>query len=641
MAPVNLVKVLSVNSEDSVHNAQNLLLKDNPSKKWKCKTPGEKQAVVILQLEKASKITGIDIGNEFSAFVEVLVAKSTSNEDDYKVLLVASSLMSFDESKNGTNTNSVKFFSHSQLSKPTVDDSWDRIKIICTQPFNKHVQYGLSFIIVHTKAAEVSEDDKLPNLGKFTWKQTENDDGFSAGSLFTKKKLDGGPLIEDESKVNTGAKATTKNLTDSGEPPKTKLDRNSNSEKKKVKDTGSASKTKDTDSNSRRTVKNRLIYDDDDEEEPTRSQKRKKLNTSDNKNDDISSQSKASILNSEENKVTNRISLNEPSSSTKNDSGKISVPSNLPTTDPIPSASSSSSRKRKVEREIKNFYELLEDVVFVISGFENPYRGQLRSKALEMGAKYKPDWNSACTHLICAFPNTPKFQQVQGKGKIVKKEWIEECYAQKRRFPWRRFALDRKDKKKPESEDEIFTNADDVPEESDCDTDEEVNRIQQKKKKAANPLNDDSDSDTTSKRPQRKRTKVLSVYDEDTDIDEEEEKPIPKKNSRDTSITEKLPLPYLPDFFSGKTFYISSLIKSPEAKAYLQRCVIAYKGTVVLDLVKKIDFVLVDNDYEPGGHRSIELIKENHPDVLIVQQEWIRECSALGQLVPHDKYVCE
>lgn len=103
--------------------------------------------------------------------------------------------MSFDESKNGTNTNSVKFFSHSQLSKPTVDDSWDRIKIICTQPFNKHVQYGLSFIIVHTKAAEVSEDDKLPNLGKFTWKQTENDDGFSAGSLFTKKKLDGGPLI--------------------------------------------------------------------------------------------------------------------------------------------------------------------------------------------------------------------------------------------------------------------------------------------------------------------------------------------------------------------------------------------------------------------------------------------------------------
>jgi hypothetical protein len=30
----------------------------------------------------------------------------------------------------------------------------------------------------------------------------------------------------------------------------------------------------------------------------------------------------------------------------------------------------------------------------------------------EMGAKYKGDWDWSCTHLICAFPNTPKFNQV-------------------------------------------------------------------------------------------------------------------------------------------------------------------------------------------------------------------------------------
>lgn len=63
-----------------------------------------------------------------------------------------------------------------------------------------------------------------------------------------------------------------------------------------------------------------------------------------------------------------------------------------------------------------------EGVVFVLSGFVNPERSILRSQALEMGAQYKPDWNSDCTLLICAFPNTPKFRQVESDcGTIVSK----------------------------------------------------------------------------------------------------------------------------------------------------------------------------------------------------------------------------
>lgn len=82
-----------------------------------------------------------------------------------------------------------------------------------------------------------------------------------------------------------------------------------------------------------------------------------------------------------------------------------------------------------------------------MSGFENPLRGQLRDKAIEMGARYKADWDGSCTHLLCAFYNTPKFKQVKGAGhgKIVKKEWIEKCYSDRIRYPWRRFCLDRKD----------------------------------------------------------------------------------------------------------------------------------------------------------------------------------------------------
>lgn len=60
--------------------------------------------------------------------------------------------------------------------------------------------------------------------------------------------------------------------------------------------------------------------------------------------------------------------------------------------------------------------------MFVLSGFVNPERSTLRSQALAMGAEYRPDWSSDCTLLVCAFPNTPKFRQVQGDcGTIVSK----------------------------------------------------------------------------------------------------------------------------------------------------------------------------------------------------------------------------
>ena len=42
----------------------------------------------------------------------------------------------------------------------------------------------------------------------------------------------------------------------------------------------------------------------------------------------------------------------------------------------------------------------MKDVVFVMSGFQHPHRGELRDMAIDMGATYKQDWDKTCTHLM-------------------------------------------------------------------------------------------------------------------------------------------------------------------------------------------------------------------------------------------------
>jgi len=59
------------------------LLKSGTNCHWKCKA-GETTATVVIQLEASSIISGIDIGNSSSAFVEVLVGRE-SVPDEFTV----------------------------------------------------------------------------------------------------------------------------------------------------------------------------------------------------------------------------------------------------------------------------------------------------------------------------------------------------------------------------------------------------------------------------------------------------------------------------------------------------------------------------------------------------------------------------
>lgn len=132
--------------------------------KWKTESFGEKKAHVVLEFEQPQQIVGIDIGNEHAAFIEVLVSKSGCQPDDFKEFLLSCSFMTPVESKSSHNVNRVRCFNSDALNISLMKDKWKLVKIVCTQPFNKHIQYGLSFIKVHVTSAAVSKpllDTKL------------------------------------------------------------------------------------------------------------------------------------------------------------------------------------------------------------------------------------------------------------------------------------------------------------------------------------------------------------------------------------------------------------------------------------------------------------------------------------------------
>ncbi|XP_048357111.1 DNA repair protein XRCC1 [Sphaerodactylus townsendi] len=190
MPEIAVRHVVSASSSDPTHCSENLLKADT-YRKWKAAQAGEKQVSVILQFEKEEQIHSIDIGNEGSAFVEVLVGSSaSSSEQNYEVLLVTSSFMSPSESKSGTNLNRVRMFGPDKLVKATAEKKWDRVKIVCTQPYSKSLAYGLSFVRFHSPPEDNEIHSKTPSpkvtkLGQFKVKDEDsNSASMKPGALF-------------------------------------------------------------------------------------------------------------------------------------------------------------------------------------------------------------------------------------------------------------------------------------------------------------------------------------------------------------------------------------------------------------------------------------------------------------------------
>ncbi|XP_018582551.2 DNA repair protein XRCC1 [Scleropages formosus] len=608
MPEIKLKHVVSCSSEDSTHKAENLLSSDT-YRKWKSARPGEKQTSVILQFEKEEQVHSIDIGNDGSAFVEVLVGHSTSVKDqDYEVLLVTSSFMSPSESRNGTNTNRVRFFGPNQLVKATAQEKWDRVKIVCTQPYSKSIAYGIAFVKFHSPPDDneppSKTSPKLTKLGQFRVKEETVSTGstLQPGSLFFNR--------ESVSKASASPKVS---------PPNEKL-----SYAAAALQSSSPSHYTPASSSTQPAAKRKFEFSKERQSAPVPATA-KKLN--------LLASPEPSGGSSKARLKASAAETPSPSSAKASAVQKTHGPNKRESRvkpEPKPKAKST---------EAVPMDQILEGVVFVLSGFQNPFRGELRDKALAMGAKYRPDWTPDATHLICAFANTPKYSQVKASGGIiVRKEWVLDCHKRKQKISYKRYLMDGAESSSEESEAE----------------DNESEEEQGKKEKRTTPTvkqedqeedeyggstdvddpgSEDSGMDTEdelkraesqcrqSRTAQDVSDKGEDAYggstDENTDAEAEEDKPIPE----------------LPDFLTGKHFFFYGKFPLNERRLLL-RYIIAFNGTVEEYMNEKVQFVITAE----GWHNSFEDALMENSSLSFVKPSWIFAINDRQKMLPYQPY---
>ncbi|XP_065208680.1 DNA repair protein XRCC1-like [Planococcus citri] len=632
MPPVKFSRVISVTSEDPRYPAKNLLNSDVVSP-WKCKEPGEKQAAIILQLDESCVIQSIDIGNENSAFIEIFVGKSIT-PDSFEILRVASVLMSVQDCKTGNNKNTVRFFKHDEFAKPVSNQSWDQLKIVCTQPFNKHAQYGISFIKVHSKSDTAPVSNSV--FGKFAMKKDENDDvSISTGSFFAKRKL----LTQDVSAASAIRQAANDpsgsilNKVTTGTKRLSDLLPNKNTKKPRTNgDINDDSLSNDC----RRSTKGRLLYsqdDADDDQDDDSSSKPTTPSSSQNKNQtpkrDTPTTKKKDTpvtpkITPKRDTVSPATPKNKPKindtpkqKNTKDEPSKKRVNNDPPTGSQKPPKIDIAPKKRKP------FNKLLEGVVFAISGYQNPFRGELRSKAMKMGAKYRADWDDTCTHLICAFTNTPKYVQVLGLGWIVRKDWIEDCFKSRKRLLSSGYKLDKNDPYANSNDEEIWeldkTSTNDPPSQP----------PPKEKKVTSQPVSTASSNDLIGSQDLTQfdpgspifDQPQTDIYDVETDVDSEHEDP--QLDLKYETVSMKV----LPEFFKNKKFYLGTDLLQSASKT-LRRYITAYKGEPQED-VDEADYIISEETR----------YKDNVSGTPVVLPDWIWECSDQKKLVPVDNYL--
>ncbi|KAL0828796.1 hypothetical protein ABMA28_003709 [Loxostege sticticalis] len=539
MPRVKIDYVVSFSSEDPENPASNLLAWEVSKKRWLC-AKGEPSCSVVLQLPRAVKISAVQVGAHHAALVEVLVGRSEKPNEPFQVLVPSCIFLTPAESRKNTGAERVRSFSAEQLSAAR-DQRWDRVRVVCSQPYNKHCKYGLNFVHISepegstsatapaATAAPVPAAAPAPAIAPAVSALlgdagSSSDDEFRPGELFAKHKSPG--TADTGAQIRQATSQALKNISDSA----TKLVKTPISKQAKRQ-----AHTDEPCSSRGSRQRDDLMYTDDDDrphakidhivqrhkderskeeaKKPTEKKHDRKTSNDTKDKKEESQKTSQSDKHRDKNERTpkddrknrpdpvSRVSKDEPSTSSSRDKSE---------------KDRKRSRDDRPQKAGGDFNSILKGVTFALSGYVNPRRANVRDKAIEMGARCERDWNQQCNYLICAFPNTPKLKQVRGGPggatvPVARAEWVEECYRLRRRLPWRWYATEPHHAQAPPrgatSAADDDGGGDDRRDDDECDTDDEIEKAMRKQKKRRTDSSPSSSRDKTDHNESSKRDK--------------------------------------------------------------------------------------------------------------------------------------
>ncbi|EFA84971.1 BRCT domain-containing protein [Heterostelium album PN500] len=410
-------------SEGEVHKANNTLLGDT-YRVWQTAELTD-LAVIEYQFSEPRYIKAIDITNAGCSFIEVLVGYSTWETNEYQVMVQLTTFMAASDSKDNTNRSRSMRFEGSKITSMTANRRWEKVRVICKQPFIK-TNIGIASIKFYGKPeTKVEKEDVLATTPVPL-----------AGENFPvpqgKLSISSSNVLNSPGQLDSSATDLDTSMTDIETTP-TKLNSSKtilDSSNKKLNRSGSLTFSN---SKSKSILTNILpgkcivVKKPSELEEEFNKVATNKDDNHHHHKMDIDTPSSSS---SKKPKETSKPKLVEPKDEdTEEEDGHTDEDDNVHTIVVEP----------KESKYITPFGLILKGVVIVIGGIVNPRKGELRVKALEMGADYKPDWCKGATHLISPYIGTPKADACDGS--IVAPEWIDECYKQKTRLAIKSFAV--------------------------------------------------------------------------------------------------------------------------------------------------------------------------------------------------------
>ncbi|KAN0015451.1 hypothetical protein ACTFIU_008182 [Dictyostelium citrinum] len=523
-------------SSESEYNKSSNVLLDDTYRIWQTKDKTGK-AFIELQFPTPSLIHQIDITNAGSAFIEVLVGLVTWEPTEFLVLVPLTNFMSLSETTNKTNRNRMKSFNTSKFSSQTVPRKWERVRIVCSQPWlddnlgislvkiyappsNKSTGSSTRLSLSSSASSNVTPQIKSEKLGGDS-NDIDLTDISNSNLMDTSVESDPNiPLKSDKTQVlnfvpelKRSNSATQKKLSKSAtimlsNPlPGQVLVINQKSKSKGInKEPEKEIETEEEDEDQKIEIKKKLDQQQKQQQSSSQQQQQQQQQKSSQHSLSSSQQQKTpqkqksklvEPKQSDEDdsmqdiKIVNNNNKNETKSTQRKPLEKLTNTNDGETDEECDDLQVIATPKQ--QQKLTPFGNLLKGVVLVIGGIQNPQRGEIREKALEMGAGYKPDWCREATHLVTPFKGTDKFKIAQKSGgSIVKPKWIEDCYKLKSRLPIKNYTFQDDDSDSDDQDNIAAKIASAKKAKKTISTDS----TSKKRKKKGAPGSDDSDDDS-------------------------------------------------------------------------------------------------------------------------------------------------